>query len=430
MPQPLCKRNGCASNHNRHHAESPEELHLTAPETSTPAAVPVAATRPGNEPNRALASGPKRKRFFTGPGSTNRWLFLLAVVLPTVLASLYYGLIASNIYISESRFVVRSPQKQGPGTLLGSLLEGTGFNRAQDDSYAVHDFITSRDALQRIGEQLDVRKAFSDGKIDRFSRFPGLDGDESFEALHEYYQKKRISISHDASTAITVLRVSAFTPGDAQRINELLLGMSEQLVNRLNDRGREDMVRYAKTVVEESERKARDASQALSNYRSQKAVFDPERQSAIQLQAISKLQDELIATKTQLAQVVTYTPDNPQVPMLRTRIATLQGEINNETAKVAGGATSLTSKAADYERLALDRTFADRQLASALTSLEQARNDAQRKLLYLERIVKPMVPDEAVEPRRWRAVLGTFVIGLMVWGILSILLAGVREHND
>lgn len=397
---------------------------MTAPETTT---VPAVAT-----PARQNAAAPGRlKRFFSGPGSTNRWLFILAVVVPTVLATLYYGLIASNVYISESRFVVRSPQKQNSGTLLGSLLDGTGFNRAQDDSYAVHDFISSRDALQRINEQIDLRKAFSGaGKVDRFSRFPGLDGDDSFEALHEYYQKKRISISHDAATSITVLRVSAFTAQEAQRINELLLGMSEQLVNRLNDRGREDMVRYARSVVEENERKAREASQALSNYRSSKAVFDPERQSTIQLQAISKLQDELIATKTQLAQVVTYTPDNPQVPMLRTRIATLQKEIDNETAKVAGGATSLTNKAADFERLALDRTFADRQLASALTSLEQARNDAQRKLLYLERIVKPMVPDEAVEPKRLRSVFATFFIGLIAWGILVILLAGVREHHD
>ena len=65
-----------------------------------------------------------------------------------------------------------------------------------------------------------------------------------------------------------------------------------------------------------------------------------------------------------------------------------------------------------------------------MTSLEQARNEAQRKQLYLERIVQPSLPDVAVEPRRLRGVAATFLLGLVAWGILSMLIAGVREHQD
>jgi capsular polysaccharide transport system permease protein len=65
-----------------------------------------------------------------------------------------------------------------------------------------------------------------------------------------------------------------------------------------------------------------------------------------------------------------------------------------------------------------------------MASLEQARNEAQRKQLYLERIVQPNKPDIAIEPQRIRSILTTFVVGLIAWGILSILVAGVREHHD
>jgi capsular polysaccharide transport system permease protein len=97
---------------------------------------------------------------------------------------------------------------------------------------------------------------------------------------------------------------------------------------------------------------------------------------------------------------------------------------------VAGGNASLSTKAAAYQRLALERDFADRQLAASMASLEQARNDAQRKQLYLERIVQPNLPDVAIEPRRLHAVLVVFLMGLVTTGALSILLAGVREHRD
>ena len=78
----------------------------------------------------------------------------------------------------------------------------------------------------------------------------------------------------------------------------------------------------------------------------------------------------------------------------------------------------------------LEQEFADNQLAAALASLEQARNEAQRQQLYLERIVQPSLPDVAVLPERLRNVVTVLVIGLVLWGILGMILAGVREHQE
>lgn len=350
------------------------------------------------------------------------------MAVPTLLAAAYYGLIASDVYISESHFVVRSPQRQNPSG-LGALLQGAGFTRSQDDTYTVHDFMASRDALLRINAQMHLQQAVGNPQVDLFSRFNGFGLDDSFEALYRYYQKL-IAIDLDSASSISTLKVSAYKAEDAFRINEMLLQMSEQLINQLNERGRQDMIRFAAAEVAAATRNAKAAALALSGYRNQNTVFDPERQSGLQMQQISKLQDELIATKTQLAQVRSFAPENPQIPSLQKRAETLQAEMNAETAKVAGNDSSLTNKAADFERLSLDRAFADKQLAAALASLEQARNDAQRKQLYLERIVQPNKPDIAMEPRRLRAVLSTLLLGLIAWGILTILVAGVREHRD
>lgn len=375
--------------------------------------------------NGASSSGSQSlKKRFSG---INR-LFLLTVVAPTVLATLYFGLMASDVYVSESRIVVRSPDRQ-VATGLGALLKGAGFSRAQDDSYTVRDYVLSRDALQEIDDTLAVGRAFASDTVDRVSRFGGLDFDTSFEALHRYYQKK-VDIQQDSASSITTLTVRAYTAQDAQSINQKLLELSEGLVNRLNERGRQDLISSAATEVADAEKKSKAAALALSVYRNAKGVVDPERQATVQLQQVAKLQDELIATKTQLAQLKAFTPQNPQIPALQTRASTLQAEMAAETTKVTGGALSLANKAAEYQRLALEREFADKQLASALASLEQARSEAQRKQVYIERIAQPSLPDIALEPRRLRSIVATFVLGLVAWGILSMLLAGVREHQD
>lgn len=356
-------------------------------------------------------------------------LFIVTVFLPTVLSAIYFGWIASDVYVSESRFVVRTPQRSQQPTLVGALLQGSGFNRAQDDAFTVHDYILSRDALKELDEKLKVRDAYAAQSVDVFNRFPGPLGEDNFESLYKYYSK-HAAVEYDVNSSITTLRVSAYSAQTALDINASLLAMGEKLVNQINDRGRQDLIQYAQSEVTGAEAKAKAAALALASYRNTRAVFDPDRQSALQLQQVSKLQDELIATKIQLAQIQALSPQNPQIATLQKRAKGLEQEMANEMAKVAGGGTnSFSNKATEFERLQLERTFADRQVASALASLENARNEARRKQLYLERIVQPNLPDYALEPRRLRSVLATLVLGLIAWGIASMLLSGVKEHQ-
>jgi capsular polysaccharide transport system permease protein len=355
---------------------------------------------------------------------------LLTVIIPTLLAILYYGLIASDIYVSESHFVVRGPQRQGPSG-IGALLQGAtgGFSRSVEDSFSVTDFITSRDALRQLEDELHVKQAFGSDQVDRLSRFAGIDPDDSFEALHRYY-REHVTVSADAAVPISVLTVRAFSSDTAFSVNERLLELSEQLVNALNERARQDMIRFAESVVHDAEARSRSAAIAVSDYRHRQRVFDPEKQSAVQLAQISSLQGDLSATKARLAQIRTLAKNNPQIPALERMVAATQSEIDAETERVAGGQASLANKAVEYEGLVLEQLLAERQLETALASLVQARDEAQRKQLYLERIVQPNRPDTAVEPRRLRSVVATLLLGLVAWGILSLLTAGMREHHD
>src|SRR5258708_40284349 len=72
-----------------------------------------------------------------------RW-FLLLVVVPTVLASVYWGLIASDVYVSQSRFVIKAPgQKSLPSTTLANLIQTTGMVGGDQQTRAVLTSIRS-----------------------------------------------------------------------------------------------------------------------------------------------------------------------------------------------------------------------------------------------------------------------------------------------
>lgn len=355
-------------------------------------------------------------------------IFVLTVVIPTVCAVLYFGVFASDIFVSEARFIVRSPEKAAP-TGLGALIKGSGFNNASDEVFAAQDYIISRDALSNLNTQGRINHAFHNGSIFLLDKFDPFGSGNSFEGLYKYYQGK-VKVDHDSTSSITTVTVRAFSPKDARDINLALLTQAEALVNRLSERGRIDLIRFAKAEVEEAKRKANRAALALSDYRNREGILDPERQATVQLQMISKLQDELITSRSQLLQLHAFAPQNPQIPVLRERIQTLTNEIQDQFGQVVGDKRSFAASAARFRRLQLESEFSDRQLAAAMTSLQQAENEARRKQAYVERIVQPNLPDIALEPRRTRGILATLAIGLVAWGILSMLLAGVKEHRD
>jgi capsular polysaccharide transport system permease protein len=145
---------------------------------------------------------------------------------------------------------------------------------------------------------------------------------------------------------------------------------------------------------------------------------------------IQALQQELSGTEKLLSDIHSVARDNPQIPVLQNRVQVLKAQISAEMATVAGDRTSLSSKSPDYESIVLDRDFAAKYLESALESLQQARQNAMNQQLYLERIEEPNNPDVALEPRRILDIIGTFVLSLMLFGILKLLGAAVREHSN
>lgn len=355
-------------------------------------------------------------------------LLWLSVIFPTLFVSLYFSLFASDIYISESSFVVRSPRNQSVLSGVGALLQNTGISRAQDDTYTVQEYMRSRTALEQLQKSLEIR-TFYETKGDFLTRFNAFKLNGSNEAFYQYFEK-RLSVDFDSVSGIATLRVRAFDAEEGQKINIELLKQGENLINRLNERARKDTVDYAQQALKEAEKNVNETAAALSQYRIKHRIFDLPAQSNVQLTLISNLKSQLIRVETQLSQLQSITPDNPQVNALKMRQKSLKAEIELQTKTLAGDSNSIATQSADYQRLILANELAQKQLTAAMTSLQNTKAEADRQQLYLEVINQPSKPDWALEPYRLYNILATFFIGLMLYGVISLLISSIREHKN
>ncbi|MDE2563317.1 MAG: capsule biosynthesis protein [Sphingomonadales bacterium] len=355
-----------------------------------------------------------------------RW-FGLFVVLPTLLAAIYYLLITPDIYVSESRFVIKSSDERRPQLSgLASFIVSNGLSNGQEQSNEILEFIRSRDALADLQKQIDVRKRFEFGH-NFIAGFPPLFSDKSFEALYKFYGNM-VGAGLDPETGTAVLTVEAYTPKDAYTINENLLKLSEALVNKLNVRAESQAIAEAQKQVNIASDRAKQASLKLTNYRNQSDLIDPAKQAAGVLEVSYGLLAKRAAMQAQLDTMLRDTPRNPGIPTLRNQIRAISAQIGQQQGSVVGTSGGIASKLGNYEDLTLEQKFANESLTAANAALVQARADAQRQKFYLERIVDPNTPDSSRLPHRLMNIITVAVTALCLYFIGWMLVVGILEH--
>jgi capsular polysaccharide transport system permease protein len=359
----------------------------------------------------------------------HRW-FLATAVLPILLAALYFFVIASDQYVSEARFIVRKANGE-QGSPLGGLLQTAGLAPTQENAAAVEDFLMSRDAVRAIeqgtGKRPGLRTMLSRPEADFINRFPRFAGGDSFEQLYKRFEDF-VTVKLDSSSGITTLKVSAFRADDAHAMATALLAAGEGLVNQLNDRAERDLLALARSEVERAEQQVIDSQTRITAYRQGNQLLDPESGATPLIELVGKLSADLAASQAQLSQLEASSPESPQIAPLRTRVSALQAQLARERGRITGGNGSMAAKMSGYERLYLQRQFADKALTSAMSSLEQARVKAQRERIYIEQIVKPNLADYPLYPRRLFAFLVAAATVLMLYGIGRLVSASVKEH--
>ena len=224
---------------------------------------------------------------------------LLLVVLPTLIGGGYLFGLAADRYVSEARFVVRKPSAPGRPSGPSLSIEGGPKALGGDDSYAVRDYLESRDALRLLVERADLRRAIAHAGEDPLFQFPGLLTGRSDESLFRLYQRLT-SVDYDSTSGVVTLRTEAFRPEDAQRIATVLIEGGEALLNRLNTRAHIDALRVAEAQVVRSRAVATDAQDRLTAFRTHENMVDPTQLSKTVLETVAALSLQLVETSAQI----------------------------------------------------------------------------------------------------------------------------------
>lgn len=352
-------------------------------------------------------------------------MLLLFVVLPTALAGGYYGAIASSQYESFAVFTVQSSELR-PTLGVEGLLAGMVSSGSSHDTLDVRDYILSRDMLARLDKERGCIAHYKDGAQDMLSRMPRS---ASFEEAYDYFGHK-VSADYDQATGHITLRVRAFSGQKALELANSILTYSEEMVNKLSDRERQDATVHAESDVKNAEARLAKAREAMVALQQKHADFNPLQTAESAMQVRTHMEGELAVARAQLMQLKSYMQDEaPQVRAAAEKVRSLSAQVSGESQRLVNpSAKGLNSSFADFEAAMVEKEFSQKAYASALTSLELSRASADRQHRYLAVIARPSLPDSSTYPRRVRSVISAFFLSFLLLGVVSLLAAAAREH--
>lgn len=356
--------------------------------------------------------------------------FLLCVLFPGLITAGYYAFVATDRYVSGSGFSVRGMDLGAGGDFIGAMTGLASVGTTTSDSYILLQYLQSRDLVERLQQDFPLRDHYSAEAIDPLSRLrAGADIEEVVD-----YWRTRVNTTYDSTSGIVSYEIEAFSPDAALQIANLVLGYGRDLVNELSGRAREDAVAYAQGEVQRAESRLRLALDSLRGFRESEMAIDPAGAAQIQMQLIGGLESQLADVRARISAIEgSVDADAPSMRTLRRQAEALETQIAAQRAEIGtredgSPGSALSGQLATYETLEIERNFAQQAYASALSSLETARMEADRQQRYLAVFSAPMVPEHAIYPRR---VLNTILafLGLgLIWGIGALIVYAVRDH--
>lgn len=361
--------------------------------------------------------------------------FLLVVALPLAATIFYLTEVAVDQYSSSTGFTIRQEEGGSASDLLGGLASITG-SSTSSDADILYEYIQSQEIVMALDDELDLRAYYSQHWSDdpAFSLWP----DATIEDLLRFWTRV-VRISYDQATGLIDLEVLAFDAETAQKISQLIVRESQQMINDLNEAARADAMRYARVDLEESLSRLKVAREALTQFRTRTQIVDPATDLQGRMGVLSNLQQQLAEALVQYDLVRGDAREgDPRVVQELRRIEVIRERIAEErrnfasadrSGETGGLSESYPDLIGEFESLSVDQEFAEETYRASLTALDAARANASRQSLYLAAYVRPTLAQSSEFPQRGMISLLVGLFLFLGWGTLTLIYYSIRDRR-
>lgn len=353
--------------------------------------------------------------------------FFLSVAVPLAIAAWYLFAVAAEQYASTVGFSVRKEEVASPIELFGGIADVA--SSGSSDSDILYEYIHSQEMVEALEARLNLSAIYASPSDDPVFAY---DPSGTIEDLRDYWHRM-VRVTYDSATELIEVRALAFSPEDARAIATAIFDESARLIDQLSAIAQQDTIAFAKDEVDRAVERLKSAREAMTGFRSRTQIVDPSADLQGQMGLLSTLEQQLAEALISADLLRESTRDNdPRILQANRRIDVIEARIKDERRNLGRGGDEGEDYAtllAEFERLAVDREFAEQAYTAALATFDQALAEARRKSRYLAAYIRPTLAQASEFPQK-EVLLGIAAFFLMAaWAIVVLVYYSVRDRR-
>lgn len=357
-------------------------------------------------------------------------LFIYLVVVPVILAVLYYSFFAIDRYVSTAKLVVRQPQENSAAAIPSlALLMGSTNTTSREETLFLQEFIMSADMMNHLTTKHAWAKAFADQRTDPFF---SLSEDAPTEDLLKFYNRI-VTTNFDDVTGLLEVEVQAPNAELAQNMLRDIIVESERFVNEISHKIARDQMVFAEAELAKARRLYEERRNDLIAFQSANNILDAQASAESRFQIIAGLETLLTNERATLkALQSSLSANSPQVRQQKIKISSIEQQLAAESKRLisTSDGEQLNVVASRYQNITIDAGIAEESYKLAVTALENARIEASKKIRSLVAISTPNLAQVPIYPERLYNIATILVLLLLIYGIARFLIATIEDHRD
>jgi len=347
------------------------------------------------------------------------FLFIVSVI--------YVLFIESERYQSSSSILVKDLSSTQAAGLDLSIFGATGSSQMQD-SKVLEAYLKSPELLDEIDKHFSLKEYYLSDKLDFLNRLWKDSTKEDF--LEKYLQN--LSIHYDELSGILIISFLHTDSAISKAILEFVLKKAEEQINIYNQRNANKYLNFVKESLKVNKGSLNDSINSLEKYQNKNLVLDPTSTAETTSGIIATLEAELVKKTAMLEQLKQYMSENSfDIKNLKNEIKGIRNSISNSKSKLSGDKNNrLNVVLFEFERLKNQVEFEKEKYKQTLVQYEIAKNDVEKDAKTLQIVVKPNLPEGHSIPDRPMSILNIIIALGLLFGIVSLVVAIIKDHRD
>lgn len=358
-----------------------------------------------------------------------KYLGWLLVVIPTAAISVYSIVLAEDEFASRASVIVKENQRSAGPAIPGvaAALFDYGNRTSIEDGYLLQDFLLGEGFTLELFEELDLGAHFSSSGfpvLQRFTSAPSL-GD-----IHDLVID-RLNVSLSTETSLLSISFRSFDPVISKQVVDWAIEQSETRINDLSERIRLSKMSLALEELDSAEEELKAANQALLDFQIRSGWLSPDSEVGSTFNQVAELRAQLVSKNLEKEQLLlTMTPESPRVGAVETEIEAIRNQLQIlQSSMINSDAQSDVALSAEYNRYSLELEFARTKYGAATAALQQAQLEASQKQKFLLVVSPTVISDSPVAPTPIASILTTLVVMFLVFLVVRLVIATVRDHT-